>query len=368
MPCNTQRVVKKARLQLFTFLGCVWSERTNSFCFNEIFQVPIQKGFYLLSLKRLFSAEKKGHQHESSDICQGTNTEQTQEKGVEKPRLTWVIRGGLTRGWQWRRGSALCAGNSAAAWEPGLAPSRCGGTQRADSAWGWKVWRQEINTGRKVSLSVSLSQNCIAAIWRKSKKQANKLLLHSVVCWDLGLSWPSSSAARRRIRNCSGLPAFPALAGITWSRESALGHTSLRSPDPSDSLPSRPAVFTTLENSVLGKPRAPGTGSSEQGWNVDKSHQSTGRDIPRDTVSLQEENTLCNNQALAGGAKPHTWTFIHRFHLQIGQVQQQCQWPASHQPPPDKGLRPLLVISNQHFLKENRIQRKEFQTNGLFGR
>lgn len=152
MPCNTQRAVKKPDFIFLPSWVAFWAKEQAHFVFMKYFKCPsnnleIVKGFYLLSLKCLFSVEKKWHQQENRDICQGTNTKQTQEKRVKKPSLTWVIRGGWTRGWQWRRGSVLCAGNSVAGWEPGSAPSRCGGTRKADSAWSWKVWRQEMGTG-----------------------------------------------------------------------------------------------------------------------------------------------------------------------------------------------------------------------------
>lgn len=146
-----------------------------------------------------------------------------------------------------------------------------------------------MNTGRLVSLS----QNSTVGIWKKSGKQANKVLCSVGALWSRFVltelqrcTEEDQELFRTPCLPCTGWDHME-LGFSPWSHITEISRSLW--------LPAKPpAVFTTLENSVLGKPRAPGTGSSEQDWNVDKSHWSTGRDIPRDTVNLQEENTLCN--------------------------------------------------------------------------
>lgn len=163
MPCNTQRAVK-SKASSFYLLGLhfEWKNKLILFSWNISSAHPtilrLWRAFicYHWNISSVWKKIKR-HQQESRDIFQGTNTNQSQERGVKKPSLTWVILGGLTRGWQWRRGSVQCAGNSGAGWEPGSAPSRCGGTRKADSAWGWKVWRQEMETDRWIQVGWSHS-------------------------------------------------------------------------------------------------------------------------------------------------------------------------------------------------------------------
>lgn len=50
-------------------------------------------------------------------------------------------------------------------------------TVPGDGRCGDRRWKQEMNTGRQVSLC----QNCTAGIWRKSRKQANEFLLCCVL-------------------------------------------------------------------------------------------------------------------------------------------------------------------------------------------
>lgn len=120
-----------------------------------------------------------------------------------------------------------------------------------------------------------------------------------------------------------------------------------------------PALFTMLQNSVLGKPTALRTGSSAVGLErVQKPLKH--RDIPWDRVNLQKENMLCN-QPLTKRPKPHTWTLIHRHKLQISitQVQLSVSDPAHLNVLPDKGMKSPQCNQLPTLLKE--LDKKNFK-------
>lgn len=183
--------------------------------------------------------------------------------------------------------------------------------------------------------------------------EVENLIPCSVHAAYLRLSW-SSSGTLQKAEICLLLTASLTQAEVLYT---SLCITAIYR---SLHLPANPpALFTTLQNSVLGKPTALRTGSSAAGLECVQKPLKR-RDIPWDRVNLQKENMLCN-QPLTKRPKPHTWTLIHRRKLQISITQvQPCVSDLAHLSVlPDKGMKPPQCNQLPTLLKE--LDRKDFK-------